>query len=135
MRPDRITVIPWSRGNALFWDTTCNDSFAPSNLSLSSARAGAVADGAATTKCQVYIVKVVHLTVSFPLPSNPLVFLVVMLQMFYHALVKHYRTQTCDTQAYLKLCPQIRITVQSFNCTAILDSNVFFILSFFCFFS
>ena len=33
-RPDGITMVPWSNGRLLVWDTTCVDTFAPSYLSM-----------------------------------------------------------------------------------------------------
>ena len=53
-RPDGLSIIPWARGRALVWDVTCWDSFAPSNIHLSSSRAGLVTDHAATKKRALY---------------------------------------------------------------------------------
>jgi hypothetical protein len=56
-RPDGLTLIPWSRGRSLVWDVTVHDSFAPSNIGLSSHGAGRLADQAA-----IYIYSAVQYT-------------------------------------------------------------------------
>ena len=53
-KPDGLTFIPWSRGRSLVWDVTVYDSFAPSNIGLSSHGAGRLADQAARQKLDRY---------------------------------------------------------------------------------
>ena len=121
-RPDGITVIPWSRGKALVWDVTCHDSFAPSNLPFSSTKAGAVADRAASSKCRLYEeLCLSHCFVPIAIESTGVFSRDAA--MFFRDLANRSRTQTDDSQAYLKLCQQISVTVQRFNCTAVLGSN------------
>ena len=121
-RPDGITVIPWSRGKALVWDVTCHDSFAPSNLPFSSTKAGAVADRAASSKCRLY--EELCLSYCFvPIAIESTGVFGRDAAMFFRDLANRSRTQTGDSQAYLKLCQQISVTVQRFNCTAVLGSN------------
>ena len=43
IRPDGISIVPWSHGNFLAWDLTVADTLAPSYLTATSLRAGAAA--------------------------------------------------------------------------------------------
>jgi len=54
-RPDGMTLIPWSRGKSLIWDVTVRDTLAQSYLSISSTKAGAVADQAERRKHNHYV--------------------------------------------------------------------------------
>ncbi len=54
LRPDGVTLIPWSRGKALVWDFTCPDTLAPSHVRQSSVCAGAVAKIAERNKSAKY---------------------------------------------------------------------------------
>lgn len=42
-RPDGMTLVPWKRGRPLLWDFTCADTFAISNVTHSSLKAGGAA--------------------------------------------------------------------------------------------
>ena len=46
--------LPGPGGSALAWDVTCWDSFAPSNIGLSSSQVGKVADTAGIRKRETY---------------------------------------------------------------------------------
>ena len=54
-RPDGMTLIPWSRGKSLLWDVTVRDTLAKSYLSISSSKAGSVADQAERKKHNHYV--------------------------------------------------------------------------------
>lgn len=54
LRPDGVTLIPWSRGKALVWDFTCPDTLAPSHVRHSSINAGAAAKIAERNKSSKY---------------------------------------------------------------------------------
>ena len=53
-RPDGMSILPWKRGKALVWDTTCPDTFAPSHVSHATREAGAVAERDENLKTSKY---------------------------------------------------------------------------------
>ena len=53
-RPDGLTLFPWKEGKCLVWDYTCRDTLAPSNVSLTSQKAGLAAAKAQTDKMTHY---------------------------------------------------------------------------------
>lgn len=53
-RVDGMTLITWSRGQTLIWDSTCTDTFAPSNIRLSVSEAGRAANDKARRKTRKY---------------------------------------------------------------------------------
>jgi len=54
LRPDGVTLLPWSRGKPLVWDFTCPDTLAPSHVNQTSAKAGAAAEIAEVNKLRKY---------------------------------------------------------------------------------
>ena len=55
LRPDGLTLIPWSSDKYLAWDATVSDTLAPSYLPISIHSAGAVAEAAADRKRRKYL--------------------------------------------------------------------------------
>lgn len=53
-RLDGMTLMPWSRGQMLVWDSTCTDTLALSYIHLSSSKSGSVAELAASNKTRKY---------------------------------------------------------------------------------
>jgi len=53
-RPDGMTMIPWSKGEALLWDAICVDTYAALHLNLSSVSAGTAASEAEVKKQNKY---------------------------------------------------------------------------------
>ena len=54
LRPDGVSLIPWTAGRCAAWDFTCPDTLAESHLQYTSATAGAAAERASTLKKQKY---------------------------------------------------------------------------------
>ena len=54
LRPDGLTLVPWSRGKSLIWDFTCPHTLAESNVHPSSVKAGSAASTAETRKRKKY---------------------------------------------------------------------------------
>ena len=120
-RPDGLSIIPWARGRALVWDVTCWDSFAPSNIHLSSSRVGLLADHAATRKralyaelstCYHFLVIAFASTGAFGHDALD----------FVYDLAKCCCRLSYDPLSYLKLSQRIRLSVciQNFNAISIL---------------
>ena len=53
-KPDGATVLLWKCGQALVWDATCPDTYAPSHLALAAREAGAVTIQAEQRKIEKY---------------------------------------------------------------------------------
>ena len=120
-RPDGMSLIPWSRGRALVWDATCRDTYAPSYIHLSSAKAGAVTEEAAAQKRRLYAeLNATHHFVPLGFEISG-VFSADSLS-FLKDLASRSRLLNHDLLAYIKLCQKISITIQRFNCDAILGT-------------
>ena len=120
-RPDGLTIIPWAKGHALVWDVTCWNSFAPSNIQMSSSRLGLLANQAATKKRDLYAeLSICHIFQPIAFESTG-VFGQDALD-FFHDLANRTRTRTLtnDPLAYLKLCQRISVCIQNYNTTSIL---------------
>ena len=46
--------MPWIKGKSLLWDATCTDTFCPSNIKLTSRKAGSAAEKAVVRKKNLY---------------------------------------------------------------------------------
>ena len=55
LRPDGLTIMPWSRGKSLVWDVTVRDTFAPTYIDRSSTERGCVAKMAEKEKRSKYV--------------------------------------------------------------------------------
>ena len=120
-RPDGMSLIPWSRGWVLVWDATCRNTYAPSHIHLSSAKAGAVAEEAAAQKRRLYAELIpTHHFVPLAFETSG-VFSADSLS-FLKDLASRSRLLNRDPLAYIKLCQKISITIQRFNCVAILGT-------------
>ena len=117
-RPDGLTIIPWAKGRTLVWDVTCWDSFAPSNIRMSSSRAGSLADHAAERKRSLYEeLSITHIFQPIAFESTG-VFGQDALDFFYD-LAQRSRCITHDPLTYLKLCQKISVCMQNFNAVSI----------------
>ena len=118
-----VTITPWSNGRALVWDVSCWDSFAPSHIHISSARAGMLADHAADRKRETYR----DLIPSYCLKSIALESTGVFGQDaldFIHDVAKCSRLITNDPLSYLKICQRISVCIQNVNAMSILGCSV-----------
>jgi hypothetical protein len=61
LRPDGITVCPWSRGKQLVWDFTCTHSLSSSNLRATEGESGKAAELAERRKMYKYAAMPQHL--------------------------------------------------------------------------
>ena len=118
-RPDGLSIIPWARGRTLVWDVTCWDSFAPSNIHLSSSRAGLLADHAATKKRVLYA-KLSTCPHFLPNAFESTGALGQDALDFVYDLAKRCRRLSYDPLSYLKLCQRISVCIQNFNAISIL---------------
>ena len=70
-RPDGATVMPWTCGQALAWDATCPNTYAPSHLALAARETGAVANQAEQRKTEKYAhLRVSHHFVPFDIETS-----------------------------------------------------------------
>lgn len=53
-RADGLTIMPWYKGKSLLWDSTCTDTLCPSNIAITSKRAGSAAEKAVVRKNNLY---------------------------------------------------------------------------------
>ena len=116
-RPDGLTIIPWAKGRALVWDVKCWDSFASSNIQMSSSQHELLANHAATKKRDLYG-ELFHIFQPITFESTG-VFGQDALD-FFHDLANRTHTLTNDPLAYLKLCQRISVCIQNYNTTSIL---------------
>ena len=49
-----MTIVPWSNGKLLLWDSTCSDTLTGSNITAAVTRTGAVAEKAEQIKISKY---------------------------------------------------------------------------------
>ena len=122
-RPDGLTITPWSRGRALVWDVTCWDSFAPSNITLSSTQAGKLADAAAIKKRETYqeMATCHHFQ---PIAFETTGAFGQDALDFIGDLAKRIRQISHDPLSYLKICQRISMCIQNFNAVSILGCSV-----------
>jgi len=55
LRPDGVTIMPWSAGRSLTWDVTVRDTYAPTHLPLASRTVGHASTKAEKEKRQKYL--------------------------------------------------------------------------------
>ena len=118
-RPDGLTIIPWAYGRPLVWDVTVWDTFAPSYLPLSSSAAGLVAERAASKKRSIYC-DLSHSHIVMPVALESSGFFGKDALGFITDIARRSRALTKDPLSYLKLCQQISVCIQNFNCASIL---------------
>ena len=120
-RPDGLSMIPWSQGRALVWDVTVHDTFAPSYMHLSTARAGAVADNASSQKRRLYRdLTTTHFLVPLAFETSG-----VFAQdcvAFLRDLSQRSKLLNHDPHAYKSLCQRISVILQKYNCVCVLGT-------------
>ena len=118
-RPDGLTIVPWEKGRSLVWDVTVWDTFAPTYLPLSSSASGLVADRAADKKRSIHRdLASSHIVVSVALESSGVLGRDAL--DFLTNIARWSKSVTKDPLTYLKLCQQISVCVQNFNCASIM---------------
>ena len=113
-RPDGATQIPWASGKCLTWDVTVTDTLAASNISISSASAGASAEKAANRKVEKYA----DLTATYcfqPLAFETLGPVNVSASDFIGSLGRKLQVSSNDSRARSFLWQRISVAVQRYN--------------------
>ena len=123
-RPDGMSIIPWKRGRALVWDVTVWDIFAPS---YSGHAAGEFKLVLWLTWLKL-LKDICILSWQSPIILSPLGLIHLVsfgdsARSFFKGLGCRTRTLTGDPQSYHKLCQQISVTIQRFNCLSIICSS------------
>ena len=118
LRPDGVTLLPWSRGKPLVWDYTCPDTLAPSHITQTSAMAGAAAEIAETNKNRKYVqleprYEVVPIAIETLGPMGK------KGQEFLDALGRKIATRTNEPRAASFLRQRLSIAIQRGNSAAI----------------
>jgi hypothetical protein len=121
LRPDGVTLIPWSRGKALVWDFTCPDTLAPSHVRQSSVSAGAVAKIAERNKSSKYKSLESNFTV-IPLVVETLGVWGSMAGDFFGDLGRRIALSTNEPRATAFLLQRIAIAVQRGNAASVLGT-------------
>lgn len=118
-RVDGMTLIPWSRGSTLVWDATCTDTFAPSNLAFSAARAGRAADDKAQRKITKYsgLIDNNYLFVPFAVEDGRTEAL-----SFFNGLSKMIGFKTNEPRSRTFLMQRLSMAVQRGNAAAVMGT-------------
>ena len=122
-RPDGMTLIPWQRGKSVTWDVTVADTVADSYLYLTSAKAGGVAENAATRKQDKYVDLQQSYTFA-PLAFETLGPINVKGVEFLHELRRRLAAISYDNRQTSFLFQRISITLQRFNTITFADTFV-----------
>ena len=120
-RPDGVTQIPWDQGKCLAWDVTVTDTLAASNISLSSAAAGAASEKAAERKVEKYA----ELAASYtfvPLAFETLGPVNSSAAEFISAIGRRAQVASGDNRACSFLWQRLSIAVQRYNAVCLLGT-------------
>ena len=120
-RPNDMSIVPWSSGKLLVWDTNCTDTFSPFNIRLAVHRMGAVTEKAEDVKMSKYL----------SLDSSYLFMPVAVercgafgpkMKNFIKDLSHYLKINTEDRNFFQYLYPRISITVQRGNASSMLGT-------------
>ena len=122
LRPDGVTLLPWSRGKPMMWDFTCPDTLAPSHIPISSATAGAAAEAAERNKLAKYAIFTQQYEV-IPIAIETLGSSGCSATSFIEALGRRIMQATGDPRSTMFLRQRISIAIQRGNAASILGTQ------------
>ena len=121
LRPDGITVCPWSRGKQLVWDFTCTHSLSSSNLRATDGESGKAAEFAERRKMSKYAALPQHL-LFMPLAIETLGAYGPQATQFFKDLSRRHILALNNPVAGCQLMQRVSIGLQKGNASCVMFS-------------
>ena len=119
LRPDGITICPWSKGKQLIWDFTCSHSLSASNLRITSGETGKAAAMAEEKKIKKYADVPPHLQF-VPIALETMGGYGVYATQFFKDVSKRQKEIFGDKSAGCKLKQRLSVELQRGNARCIM---------------